>query len=81
MIKGQITMFDVLNSIQEERKNNIGEKVNAGDHVKAEINRGFVVGTISRVYGLGDSILNIDFEQNGVKYQTAIRRFDVKAIL
>lgn len=81
MIKGQITMFDVLNSVQEERKNNIGEKVNVGDHVKAEINREPVVGTVSRVYGLGDSILNIDFERNGVKYQTAIGRFDVKAIL
>ncbi|PJI06594.1 MULTISPECIES: hypothetical protein [Clostridium] len=62
MLKGQITMFDVLNFIQEEKKNNIGEKVNVGDHVKAEVNRGFVVGIISRVYGLGDSILNIDFE-------------------
>lgn len=78
----QISFF---NTDKEEKKinldSNAGDKVKVGDYVQATIGKSLVEGTIIHEYGLGNSILNIDFLRNGVMFRTAIPRSHVKAIL
>lgn len=60
---------------------NIGESVRVGDVVKAYYGKTIIEGLIVREYGLGNAILNIDFELEGRKCQTAIGRHAVIEIL
>ncbi|URZ06460.1 hypothetical protein [Clostridium felsineum] len=65
-------------------KKDVGSLVKVGDYVRACIGtkKRIVEGTITREYGLGNSILNISFKkENGVRACTAIGRFAIKAIL
>lgn len=71
---------EVLEDFTVEK--NVGKLIKVGNHVTAEVNRRITNGMITREYGLGNSILNIDFtREDGKKAQTAIVRFAIKAIL
>lgn len=71
---------EVLEDFQEDKKD-VGKLVQSGDLVQATIGKSLVEGTITNAYGIGNSILNIDFLRNGVMFSTAIPRAHVKAIL
>lgn len=60
---------------------NLSELVRVGDFVKAYYGKAVIEGFIVREYGLGNSILNINFESQGRKCQTAIGRRDIIEIL
>lgn len=60
---------------------NIGKLVKVGDVVKAYHGKKIIEGPIVREYGLGNAILNISFELEGRRCQTAIGRFAVIEIL
>lgn len=71
---------EVLEDFQEEKKD-AGQLVQPGDLVQATIGKSVVEGTITHTYGLGNAVLNIDFEKSGTMVSTAIPRSHVKAIL
>jgi hypothetical protein len=60
---------------------NAGDLVKVGDFVKAYHGKRIIEGKIVHEYGLGNAILNINFELEGRKCQTAIGRFAVIEIL
>lgn len=66
---------------KKKELSNIGEVVKVGDFVKAYYGKRVIEGPIVREYGLGNSILNINFELEGTKCQTAIGRLAVIEIL
>lgn len=72
---------EIYNLPKEEALADIGAIVKVGDVVQAYYGKKIIAGPIVREYGLGNSILNINFELEGRKCQTAIGRRDVIEIL
>ncbi|AGK95383.1 hypothetical protein [Clostridium pasteurianum] len=71
----------ILDNTTIATKSNVGELAKAGDFVKAYYGKRIIEGPIVREYGLGNSILNINFEMDGISCQTAIGRHAVIEIL
>lgn len=71
---------EILENFKEDKKD-AGQLVQPGDLVQARIGKSLVEGTITHTYGLGNAILNIDFEKNGKMFATAIPRAHVKEIM
>lgn len=86
--KGWVLEFNNINHVEcakdevlEDFQKDVGKVVKTGDYVQAEVNGKITNGIIVHQYGLGNSILNISFERNGTKFQTAIGRYAIFKIL